>query len=418
MTSAERGDILSRYGLGLLFITAAIIGGNTAVGGLADIPLKLLATGLAMALLLRRKRPTIPLGVLLLCVAIALLFVIQLIPLPAAILNGLQPVLEATFTEPENNTWRPISLTLGATLEAASFTLPVVLLLGAVATLPLHHLIALAPFVLIGAVVNMVVALTQYMLSSGEVTYGWLDYSISVGLFANANHFSALLYASIPLSFAYFIPRRRLLLPFVFTALVIFILALSGSRAGFGLAIAAALFGMTIIGGLAATRGERVPTLLLPGLIVTAVATAGLVSQFVELSSLDVARSQIWHTTLAAAWENGVTGTGFGSFVLAFQSYEPAFAITYNYINHAHNDFLELLLEGGVPTLFVVGGTVGLMALYWWRGRFRLETTCAAMALFLLMAHSMLDYPARTFIIALLTTYLAAILCRGAQTKP
>ena len=54
---------------------------------------------------------------------------------------------------------------------------------------------------------------------------------------------------------------------------------------------------------------------------------------------------------LATAWdairENPIFGAGYGAFVQTYQIYEQSTSINAEYVNHLHNDYGELLIEGG-----------------------------------------------------------------------
>ena len=63
-------------------------------------------------------------------------------------------------------------------------------------------------------------------------------------------------------------------------------------------------------------------------------------------------------------WKYFPFGSGFGSFVRVFQIDEPDSVLLPTYVNHAHNDWLELFMTGGVPALLLVG--LGVLA-YCWR---------------------------------------------------
>ena len=78
-----------------------------------------------------------------------------------------------------------------------------------------------------------------------------------------------------------------------------------------------------------------------------------------------------------------------------------------SYPNRAHNEFLELALEAGVPGLAVLAGLVGFLA---WRCVVRLRSpaspqdrgqlTFAAVTLVTLGLHSIVDYPLRSMALA------------------
>jgi len=96
-------------------------------------------------------------------------------------------------------------------------------------------------------------------------------------------------------------------------------------------------------------------------------------------------------------------GSGFGGFDPIFRINEPFDLLKTTYFNHAHNDFLEIVLDGGLPAALLLAG-----ALAWWGyASFRaVRSTLVApddvppllgsALLLLLCIASLFDYPART----------------------
>src|SRR3546814_18361129 len=71
------------------------------------------------------------------------------------------------------------------------------------------------------------------------------------------------------------------------------------------------------------------------------------------------------------------------------------------YFNHAHNDFLEIVLDGGLPALLlmlVAIGWYGMASMRAWRGsgRHSVLPKLGSAILFLVFVASAFDYPART----------------------
>jgi O-antigen ligase len=96
-------------------------------------------------------------------------------------------------------------------------------------------------------------------------------------------------------------------------------------------------------------------------------------------------------------------GTGLGSFVPIFQRFEPPTLIDSVYVNHAHNDWLELWLNGGVPAILLIIGFLSWFAAasmrLWRDGRLGAPVLDLALAqaasivIVLLLLHSVVDYP-------------------------
>ena len=56
-------------------------------------------------------------------------------------------------------------------------------------------------------------------------------------------------------------------------------------------------------------------------------------------------RREIWSTTLSMIRDFPVAGVGVGSYQRAMTVYQPAHDFAFN---HAHNEYLQILAEGGV----------------------------------------------------------------------
>jgi O-antigen ligase len=91
-------------------------------------------------------------------------------------------------------------------------------------------------------------------------------------------------------------------------------------------------------------------------------------------------------------------GSGFGGFDPIFRMHEPTDLLKLTYFNHAHNDFLEIALDGGLA-----GVALMLSAIGWWLmasvRAWRVGSPTAQLgsaALLLVLVASAFDYPART----------------------
>ena len=110
--------------------------------------------------------------------------------------------------------------------------------------------------------------------------------------------------------------------------------------------------------------------------------------------------------TARAAQDFLPTGSGFGTFAAIYRLFEPPALLRPFHANHAHNEPLELVLEGGLPALLLILAVLGWLAartVALWRappqdgGALDLALARAAtVAVWLLLAHSLVDYPLRT----------------------
>jgi O-antigen ligase len=194
------------------------------------------------------------------------------------------------------------------------------------------------------------------------------------------------------------------------------LLLVTGSRTG---VLAAGITGILSI-VLYLTSGEEKPTqatvLTTRRMqIVAGIATGGLISVTIALSraeavrrlfaqdSADDLRFQVWPLIARMAQVYLPWGTGAGSFVEIFRIGEPDRLLEPSYLNHAHNDFLEVFLTTGIPGLLLVA--TGLLLFAWdawraWRAIGRSESVLfgrgATVVIAALVISSITDYPLRT----------------------
>ena len=107
-----------------------------------------------------------------------------------------------------------------------------------------------------------------------------------------------------------------------------------------------------------------------------------------------------------------------GSFRSVYQLYEDPARVTDTYVIHAHNDYVELALETGVPGIFLL-----VLFLAWW-GRaswraWRLDggayARAASIASGAILVHSLVDFPLRTAAISTVFAMCLALLVQRTQ---
>jgi O-antigen ligase len=265
----------------------------------------------------------------------------------------------------------------------------------------------------------------------------------AVGFFANRNHFSALLYCLIPFSAIWISQgslrtssarRHRAFDPTGLpvrlagaTVLVIFITAqmMTRSRAGLALTALAVLGSACLTLRGHGTRPKRRSALLLlaaivvPCLFVTDFALIRVLDRF-SAGPLADARLPIARATIEAIGAYFPFGSGIGTFSIAYGPFEQPGSVLPAYINRAHCDALELLLESGVAGLVLMA----LFLVWLIRRTIRvwispdgsrtvgdlLLPRAASLVLWLLIAHSLVDYPLRTAALMAAFSFCCAVL--------
>jgi O-antigen ligase len=102
-------------------------------------------------------------------------------------------------------------------------------------------------------------------------------------------------------------------------------------------------------------------------------------------------------------------GAGFGSFDSVFRAFEPTQTLSTFYMNQAHNDLIQIIIEGGVlaalaAIVFSLWFAGRAWSLWWYKIRSPadlLGRTGSVIALLLLLS-SAVDYPLRTPALAVL----------------
>ena len=385
---------------------------------------------------------------LLALAALAVTIAVQLIPLPPELWLALpghaqfSPYL-ALGGEPE--TWRPLSLTPDLTLASlVGLSVPLAALVG-FASLSEEDSQRLVLVLLVGVALSIVLGLGQILggPNSSFYRYTVTNEGQAVGFFANRNHNALFIAMAWPLLALWSTRRgrdpqremvRRVIAGVAALALVPLMIG-TGSRAGLVLALVGVGFGWWLIprGSLFGPEGlgHRLRWAIgaAAAAVVLLLAAAIYVSRAQSLRRLmtssyeDESRLEFWPTVWRILVDFMPFGSGFGSFDPVFRRYEPDALLDPTYINHAHNDLLELVMTGGLPALAV------LLALLYWvlrRGldlpRRRTGTTRERYAILglaiivLAMLASLVDYPLRTPLHAMLFAFACGWLAEGHRT--
>lgn len=408
------------------YLLLCLLLGGSGQGIWSSAALQLLALPLIGWAAMSRQRESLPQEarqLLVLAIAGVLLTVIQLLPLPPGAWAGFpgRELIEAGYGslgyEPP---WLPLSWTPYETLEGGYALLPPLAVLAGVLRLRPRRESWIAGAVILGALASILLAAVQ-VGSGARASWAYLypfTNTGAVGFFANRNHMASLLLAAIPFAAALFAvgqPRRSgrgrgLALSALggggFVLLLVGLL-LNSSLAALGLAVP-----VIALAALLVRTGWRWRQILVPSALLAlfaslvALTSTSVRSELVGLSNLGglYSREQMWELTLRAIGATFPVGTGIGSFPQAYATQEDPTAVTNTYVNHAHNDYLEIVLETGMLGLLLL-----LAFLAWWAvqaarvwrspssSHFAKAATIASAAI---LAHSVFDYPLRTSAIA------------------
>ena len=438
MAAAHRITDRLFEGLNLLVVVGALVlGGATQEGAVVQAAVRLISLPLFFWAAWRvagQKPRGLALWPIALLAAVLLVPVVQLIPLPPGLWRALpgRGDLAATYgVAGLAAPWLPLSLTPDATWDAGLALLPPAAVFLAVTTLRERSRNRVAAAVLGLTALGLLLGLMQ--MATGPTSplrfYVRTNVEYGVGFFANRNHQAALLLTAMPLAAHFIAARRRedapwTLAPMLVGAAVAMVAAVgvvaAGSRAGLLLLGPSALAAFLI-----ATRTHKFQwkwTALAAAVLVGVVAVAVSVDPGGSLGKLRQPLSQEVRLQVApdiahAALTYGPVGTGLGSFDPVYRTVEPESAASTTFLNHAHDDYLELWLETGVAGLAL------LIVFFYWYGRAswrawvserklvgaslgRAGSTVAG----LLLLHSIVDYPLRTTALAMVFAFACGVL--------
>lgn len=379
-------------------------------------------------------------GLLSLVVIALLLFVAQLVPLPPSVwssLPGREEVANGYAALGFRLPALPISLAPYATLQTALTFLPPLAVLLAIIRLHAHRQSWLAIALLLGALGGVLLGTVQ-TLGGPQPGAWWYLYDLTnsgaVGFFANRNHMGTLLLTSIPFAVALIASglgsvrsqsgRQGLLVAGVGGLLLLIVgLVLNRSTAAILLALPVIVFSALLL----PVGHHRQRPLIVAAALLTVAGFALYTSNPIQAelagtdtTSLDT-RLWMWSRSWAAIQESFPVGTGLGTFEQVFRLFEHSESVGRTYANHAHNDYLELLLETGV-----VGMVLLVAFLLWWArqaGRVWQSpisshyARAATIASGSILAHSLVDYPLRTAALASVFGMCIALMAQGRRQR-
>jgi O-antigen ligase len=198
-----------------------------------------------------------------------------------------------------------------------------------------------------------------------EMRYGGIPF----GPYANRNHFAGFAELVIPVALVPLVlgkvRRERWLAAAIFALLPIVAIFLSASRGGIlsfiaELGVLALLMVLRRAGGKHVLAGGVV--LLLALLLVSWLGVRQILERFSSMQSLEVTvgkratmRQDAWRIFRDHPW----TGTGLGTLPMVFPAYESLY--DGKIVNHAHNDYLEMLADSGLAGALCCAWFLGVL---------------------------------------------------------
>lgn len=408
--------------LALLFLIVLLIGGGAGTGyPLVELVAQILA--LVLIVLASRAKPAgtlVPQSattralrrfVVLFGIA-AVLLLLQIVPLPPTWWHALpsrETAVQIYTLLGWSARWHAFSLTPDGTLVALLSLLVPIAAMVTVASLSLKNRIMLLRLIVGGAIVGTVLGALQVAAgsSSAPMLYETAHRGFGVGFFVNRNHQATLLLVAIVFAAVPGVlgtgPAPRLATLGTIAFLALGILATS-SRTALLLLPLALIVALALVVGVRRSGRPLIGAAalyLLGGFLLS--RTDLMQRVFARFATVaEELRYQYWENSLYIVKETFPFGTGFGSFERVYRAVEPLGQVSPLGVNHVHNDYLELILEGGLPfaILILLGLVVLIVALTsgWKTGNDRQERAtivAAGAAIGLILLFSLVDYPLR-----------------------
>ncbi|MGD0199880.1 MAG: O-antigen ligase family protein [Bryobacteraceae bacterium] len=366
---------------------------------------------------------------------IPLSIALQVVPLPVWLVRVLSParveLQEAAAPVAGSSTWLTLSAAPAATAGLLLTALGCVVMFLLVRELAWRWegspWLPVAPLVVI-AVLEAVLGLVQAYSAGGD--------GIARGTFVNRNHYAGLLEMCAPFPLAgglrvllrnrsrHSSPLRPALLAcllFATAALLLVAIVHSLSRMGF----IAALFSLALIGVVTWSAGRHPAWrwLPIPALLAAALAgfillpTDALIARFGDLAGVSElsadTRAAVWRDTGRLVAVYPLFGCGLGAYESVMARYNTAAPM--NAVDFAHNDYLQLVAEGGVVCFLPLMAAVVIIVSTARRaaGRARVPASFVALgclgSLTAILLHSGVDFSLHIPVNALIAAWVAGL---------
>lgn len=435
-TSTDESRDARLFGIAFqgFLVLAFLTGGSAQISGVDDTAVQLLALpvlGWALWRIGRRPASRIRNAGLAAAGLVALVPLLQLLPLTESLwqLPEARRVLAADMAVVGAAPPLRWSLAPAATEQAFLFLLaPLAAFAGTLAVRDDQHR-RLLRTVMALALSSLLLAFVQLGVPAESLLNPFPQWAHQFnGIFANQNHQGISLVVAIVIALAAMPAavqragegRRQAWTPWVLGFLALFALCalpLTGSRGAVLIAVFAVAVLPLALGLITrrTLRGSALAKAALVSCIALVVLGAWGAAGWMQVDAVDELRGPLRAATFDLGLSHAPLGTGLGAFVAAFEQGAPAAFVLPNYVNHAHNDWLQWWMEAGwlgvstmavVVAVLVAAASVALRQ----RGRDRAPAVAASFGIAALLLHSWVDYPLRTVSLATAAAVLAAIL--------
>lgn len=418
-------------------LVCVVFGGGPGQVGISFVAIAL--AGTAMLIATWRQSDTLaftslPAIVRIAMIAAVALPLVQLVPLPPVIWNaiaGHSLRIEVLDTLGFAESWMPLSIAPAQTAYSGAIAVLMFGLFVSMLQMTDQQMQGMMRAFMLVVLLATVIGIVQFA-SNGQI---FRFYSVAhngslIGFFANKNHMGLLLACMIPLSYVYFEKHLQaasggVVLLVVSWLAIAALLVATNSRAGVGLGMIAIFIvalrqfsdhrKFVLLAALGAGVLLATATLFVPAL-------SAMVDRFGDSGS-DL-RFEIIEHSMPLMWQYGLWGSGLGSFEMVYSAHEPLEWVNSRYVNHAHNDFVQIVIEGGLLGVAATLLLAASIAMAWRhyatvklpksQSPFRQKALpwLGFVIIVLFAMHSIVDYPARRVATLVLLVWALALIFR------
>ncbi len=416
-------------------VISLVLGGGGISRGLQNVAVQLTALGLLLFVpgLLRGKRETAGWPLFALVAATFLLPVLQLVPLPPGIWQGLpgrELVRESFDIIGIENAWFQVSVDRGRTIVA------LLALLGPTAALFLYRGggrrdIAAGLLLLVGlALLNFIFGALQFA-ADGPYPYGNPSEKRFFGFFASHNTSGIFMIIGLLALIGYDRISEagawRRMLHLLAGLLLVFAIVLTRSRSSTALLVVPLAFAAwyALKDLRRASRKARLVAVAVVAIVAAGIGAVALTNErlgetWTRYEDLEDSRPAIWEDTRFGIERYWPVGSGMGTFDEVFQVEESLEALGVPRAGRAHSEYLELALEAGIAGLALLAAWAVFLAASWWRRRSLVSTpgiNAAGLALLCIAAQGVIDFPMRNMAVLTVAGLLVALLTAPGSLK-
>lgn len=415
---------------GFLLLACNILGGSAS-----EVSLEMSLAALALICLLidvwfgpARRVWLSP--ALLICLVVVIP-VAQLVPLPEQIWSELPQghfVQALPDGAARSVAWPSLSVAPDRTLYSLIAAFPALVMFWLACDLSLQEQMRLANVQLISILAMALLGIVQATTGVASGVYKNSHLGVATGLFASRNNFADSLIIGVAMIFGlrsewskYF--GRNVGKTLISGAFLLVIGACISSASRTGTAL---VLGTAFVSCLFSVRSERrglvmigsASSVVIGWLMVALIPPSGFLKVLLErFGGEEEARWDIWRTCFRIIDATMPWGVGIGNFRVTFSKFEAINSIIPAYVNAAHNEYLQLLIEAGFLGAVAAFAIAAFIA---WRSVISLRTPLvpfATTALTAILIHGLDDYPFRVISGNVSIAYLCAIII-GARYAP